>query len=128
MKKQIRCQEEFTVEMYDELDVIIDGRLEITDFRPGRPIPACSNPSSPRYYDDGDPMEYEVAKVILNVNGTEIEVDPITAERIIAAVNVRLENKLEDIAGEIMQDAMMDAMEEDFVNRSERMLFGRRAV
>ena len=34
----------------------------IGDFTPGRPAPACSNPDSPAFSDDGDPAEWDGPK------------------------------------------------------------------
>jgi len=43
-------------------------------FTPGRPAPTCSNPSSPRYSDPGDPAEFE-PEVAYRVDGGNVTID-----------------------------------------------------
>ena len=93
----------------EELDVFPEIRFEISNFSPGRPAPACSNPSSPAYSDPGDPMEFDVAKIILTVNNVEIEVTGETREAILEAVDCRLENKVENIGCMAIEEAWLDA-------------------
>ena len=108
MNKHRGCQSDFTV-TDEELDIFPELRFEITDFTPGRPAPACSNPSSPAYSDPGDPMEFDVAKIILTVNNVEIEVTGETREAILEAVDCRLENKVENIGCMAIEEAWLDA-------------------
>lgn len=108
MKRNRRCQPDFTV-TDEELDVFPEIRFEITDFNPGRPAPACSNPSSLAFSDPGDPMEYEIDRVVLTVNSTEIEITGDARDRILEAVGIRLENKIENIGLMAIQEAAIDA-------------------
>lgn len=105
MKRRI-SQSDFTV-TDEELDIFPELRFEITDFTPGRPAPACSNPSSPRFSDPGDPMEYNT-RIILTVNSKEIEITGEAYDAIMEAVDCRLDNKVENIAAMAVQEAMME--------------------
>lgn len=106
MKRNRGCQSDFTV-TDEELDIFPELRFEITDFTPGRPAPACSNPSSPRFSDPGDPMEFNT-KIILTVNSKEIEITGEAYEAIMEAVDCRLGDKVENIGAMAVQEAMME--------------------
>ena len=47
-------------------DTYFDIPLEVkvTGYKPSRPAPACSNPSSPKFSDSGDDCEYEIDFVV----------------------------------------------------------------
>lgn len=107
MKRNRGCQSDFIIED-EELDVFPELRFEITDFNPGRPAPVCSNPSSPAFSDPGDPMEYNIDRVILTVNGREIEITGEIKDAIIEAVDCRLENKVENIGEMAIEDRLLD--------------------
>lgn len=92
---------DFTFGLYDDLDIVIDGRVEITDAEPGCPAPACSNPSSPKFSDPGIGLNYNISKIILVINNTEIEIDEETFEKICQALDVRIANKIKEKFKEI---------------------------
>lgn len=123
MKNGNKKQEDFTIELYDDLDVVIDGRIEVMNFKPERQAPACSDHDSPRFSDDGDPVEYDVSKVILTINGKEIEITGESADAIYDAVEIRLTRKLQNIAEATMIDdyenAMIDRYEERLLEKME---------
>lgn len=108
MKRNRGCQSDFTIKD-EELDVFPEIRFEITNFRPARLAPACSNPSSAAFSDPGDPAEYDVEKVILTINGKEIEITGDAKDAIIEAVDCRLDNKIENIGFMAIQEAAIDA-------------------
>jgi hypothetical protein len=72
--------------MYDDLDVVINGRVEL----------------SPDLY---------VNLIVLTINGKEIEVDPLTAEKIYEALEVRINNKVEAYIDEMTSDNIVEAYE-----------------
>lgn len=75
-----------TYDMYDDLDVVINGRVEL----------------SPDLY---------VNLIVLTINGKEIEVDPLTAEKIYEALEVRINNKVEAYIDEMTSDNIVEAYE-----------------
>ena len=122
MKRNRGCQSDFTV-TDEELDIFPELRFEITDFTPGRPAPACSNPSSPRFSDPGDPMEFNT-RIILTVNSKEIEITGEAYDAIMEAVDCRLENKVENIAAMAVQEAWLDRA----IERQESMMYEKRGA
>lgn len=89
----------FNFDLYDDLDIIIEAKIEVTDFDPGRPAPACSNPSSPFYDDEGEGMDYNPGAITLTVNDKEIVIDESNDlyHEFLSAIDSRLENKMVDI-------------------------------
>ena len=64
----------------------------IEGYTPSRPAPACSNPSSPIFSDDGDPAEFEEIKAVLNIAGKlEIELTDDQADAIYDVFSVQIE-------------------------------------
>jgi len=100
-----KCQFDFA----DDLEVYPELRVEIDGFHPGRPSTGggFTDPT-----DDYEPWEYEAAKVIINVNGTEIELPAETAEKVLKAVKSRFDAKMDDLAGAIFQDAALRAADD----------------
>jgi 2-oxo-4-hydroxy-4-carboxy--5-ureidoimidazoline (OHCU) decarboxylase len=49
--------------------------------------------------------------VVLTINGKEIEVDPLTAEKIYEALEVRINNKVEAYIDEMTSDNIVEAYE-----------------
>ena len=41
------------------IEIELSLKIEVKNFRPGYPMPACSNPDNPRYDDQGEPDEYD---------------------------------------------------------------------
>ena len=73
-------------------ELTADVTLEITGYTPSRPAPACSNPSSPIFSDDGDPAEFEEIKAVLNIAGKlEIELTEDQADAIYDVFCVQIE-------------------------------------
>lgn len=64
-------QADFSLDFYNDLDVIMDGRIEIAD--------------------------RDYTSIILTVNGREIEIDGETAQKIFEALEVRINNKIDRI-------------------------------
>ena len=52
---------------YEDYKVV----LEIEDFTPGRDMPACQNPDSPAYSDQGDAPEYNVRSAVFVFNRSD---------------------------------------------------------
>ena len=48
-----------------DLELIVD----VIDYTPARPAPACSNPSDPAYADPGDPAEIEFVLYLQDEDG-----------------------------------------------------------
>lgn len=97
---------DFTFDLYDDLDVVMDGRIEITDVDPGYPAPDCNDRSSPKFSDPGAPgLTYGIKKIILTINSTEIEIEGEAAEKIRQALDVRIVNKIKSKIEEMEEDA-----------------------
>lgn len=89
-------------EKFDE-DIII----EITHYKPGRPAPACSNPSSPAYSDPGDDVEVEFkmflmdddGEIIREINDDEMDYDQWLKiwERVEARASMAFEEGIDPI-------------------------------
>ena len=105
MKTAEKCQFDFA----DDFEVYPSIAVEIDGFTPGRPSTGggFTDPT-----DDFEPWEYEQARVILTVNGTEIELRGEAAAKVLAAVSVRLERKLDDMAAALFQDAALRAADD----------------
>ena len=104
MNKHRRCQSDL-IELYDDLDVVLDCRIEV-NYDPGRPAPAATN--SINFMDCGDSENCSQTRTILTVNGTEIEVDPETANRIFEAVEIRVKSKMKQRHEAAMLNAAID--------------------
>ena len=108
-----KCQFDFA----DDFEVYPGVRVEIDGFTPGRP----STGSKGGYCDptdDYEPWEYDQARVIMTVNGTEIELKGEAAEKVLKAVKVRLDAKLDNFAAAIFQDAALRAADEKAMERA----------
>lgn len=105
MNSAEKCQFDFA----DDFEVYPGVRVEIDGFTPGRPSTGGGfcDPT-----DDYEPWEYDQARVIMTINGTEIELPEATAEKALKAVNVRLDAKLDDMAAALYQDAALRAADE----------------
>jgi hypothetical protein len=117
MKTTHKSQVDFTVMGYDDLDVVMDLKVEIMNFHPSRPAPACSDHDSPRFSDCGDDMEFDVHKIILIINDREIEIEGAAADAIYEVIEDRLNNKVENIGEMMIKDAYEDAMERRYEER-----------
>jgi len=113
----------FNINIGDDLEIDIDCRLEITNFKPERQAPSCSNPAAAAFSDSGDYAEYDIDKVILIVNGTEIEIDSVLANKIYEVCEVRVDSKVNEIGESLIvdsyEDAMIEKYEDDLLNKTE---------
>lgn len=53
------------INIHFDTEIDLEFSVHVIGFTPERPAPACSNPSSPRFADPGDPAEYEDIKFFL---------------------------------------------------------------
>ena len=106
----------FNINIGDDLEIDIDCRLEITNFKPERQAPSCSNPAAAAFSDSGDSAEYDIDKVILIVNGTEIEIDSVLANKIYDACEIRIDSKVNEMGEALIDDSYEDAMIEKYEN------------
>lgn len=114
------CQFDF----YEDLDIIIDARVEVEGFSEG--IPGNGNGNDPA--NEFEPCGYNSAKIVLNINGTEIELEGEASEKALKAIDIRLQSRLKEKAAAIHQDRMIAASEERMRNRMEDILFMKRGA
>jgi len=61
--------------------LVAGAEVDVDGYRPGRPAPVCSNPSSPAYSDPGDNPEFDDYKLTVSIEGHTIDItDKITEE------------------------------------------------
>jgi hypothetical protein len=76
----------------DDLEIILGLKIGVENISAPRQAPACSNPSSPFFADDGDPLEYNVDEIYLRVNNKEILLPDDLVTEIYLAIEERLDN------------------------------------
>jgi hypothetical protein len=104
-----KCQFDFA----DDLEVYPEMWIEVDGFTPGRP----GNGNGLDPCNDYEAWDYESKKIILKVNGTEIELPEETAARVLAAISERFEASMDDLAAAVIQDAAIRAADEKAADR-----------
>lgn len=90
-----------------EIEIEVDA-----DYTPGRPAPACSNPSSPAFSDTGDASEIEVIEMYL-VNGKKKIKIPVDICDVICDTCI---DELMDVADSVYNNDFAYAMAEKSYN------------
>ena len=92
MNSKTVCQQDFEFDLYNDLDVVIEGKIQVKGYEPGDPGNICYPPTG---------SQFEETTTILVVNGHEIKIDNETAWQIFKALECRIDNKIEDIRQQI---------------------------
>jgi hypothetical protein len=105
------CQSEFDIDLGEDLDIWITGRIQIENFDPGYP-----SQNNSKYFEDpgdcGEPATFDPGKIIITVGEADIEIEGESAAKIYAVIKSSLESKIEKI-GEMHNEAMMQKIAED---------------
>lgn len=106
MQKSAICQAENTFDVYDDLDLVTNMKIGVTD-------------------------ENCPESVVIEVNGHEIEIDGEAAEKIFQVLKYRTEHQLNKKFEKMKKEADEYAAEEAFIRREEMKMidnFGMRKV